>query len=146
MYNLTHFRHMIKNKLLLSDHKSFKEPLTVGIGPVWGFLSVIFLINTKTICKFNNTTYNVLGKWWWNKQILPNQTIYICKILYNKFHKKISFTNCLVRQKNIFPFTKWKCRYKLNVWILQRFSTFKSTFSPSFYFFVNTSTTKIDKL
>lgn len=57
MYNLTHFRHMIKNKLLLSDHKSFKEPLTVGIGPVRGFLSLIFFINTKTICKFNNTTY-----------------------------------------------------------------------------------------
>lgn len=34
MYNLTHFRHMIKNKLLLGDHKSFKEPLTVGIGSV----------------------------------------------------------------------------------------------------------------
>lgn len=34
MYNLTHFRHMIKNKLLLSKHKLFKEPLTVGIGPV----------------------------------------------------------------------------------------------------------------
>lgn len=62
MYNLTHFRHMIKNKLLLSDHKSFKEPLTVGIGPVRGFLSLIFFINTKTICKFNNTTYNVLRK------------------------------------------------------------------------------------
>lgn len=140
---------MIKNKLLLSDHKSFKEPLTVGIGPVRGFLSLIFFINTKTICKFNNTTYNVLGIWLWKKLILPNQTIYmyICKILYNKFRKKISVTNCLVRQKNIFPFTKWKCRYKLNVWVLQRFSTFKSTFSPSFYFFcVNSSTTKIDKL
>lgn len=62
MYNLTHFRHMIKNKLLLSDHKSFKEPLTVGIGPVRGFLSLIFFINTKAICKFTNTTYNVLRK------------------------------------------------------------------------------------
>lgn len=57
MFNLTNFRHMIKNKLLISEHKSFKEPLTVGIGPVRGFLSLIFFINTKTICKFNNTTY-----------------------------------------------------------------------------------------
>lgn len=43
----THFRHMIKNKLLISEHKSFKEPLTVEIGPVRGFLSLIFFINTK---------------------------------------------------------------------------------------------------
>lgn len=45
MYNLTHFRHMIKNKLLLSDHKSFKEPLTVGlvlceVSWVWYSLSI----------------------------------------------------------------------------------------------------------
>lgn len=67
MYNLIYFRYMIKNKLLLSDYKLFKEFLIVGIGFVWGFLSLIFLINIKIICKFNNIIYNVFGKWWWNK-------------------------------------------------------------------------------
>lgn len=32
MYNLIYFRYMIKNKLLLSEYKLFKEFLIVGIG------------------------------------------------------------------------------------------------------------------
>lgn len=61
MYNLIYFRYMIKNKLLLSDYKLFKEFLIVGIGFVRGFLSLIFFINIKIICKFNNIIYNVFG-------------------------------------------------------------------------------------
>lgn len=53
---------MIKNKLLLSDYKLFKEFLIVGIGFVRGFLSLIFFINIKIICKFNNIIYNVFRK------------------------------------------------------------------------------------
>lgn len=53
---------MIKNKLLLSDYKLFKEFLIVGIGFVRGFLSLIFFINIKIICKFINIIYNVFRK------------------------------------------------------------------------------------
>lgn len=62
MYNLIYFRYMIKNKLLLSEYKLFKEFLIVRIGFVRGFLSLIFFINIKIICKFNNIIYNVFRK------------------------------------------------------------------------------------